>query len=182
MRGGPHLPGACLAYQKSTAVMTVRCAQTLGLASLHSAMALDTTVSTMSSPPDRTSLVCARPLRRIGLQSPTPTGAFRSARRPQCGHETSCCPATLCGHGTSLSLSSPSAPLKIQSTRLLTTGLFNPELCGGVAPHEFLFVMWLSVLVAIIGPLMPHCRHSRERRPMPPSHAVSLDLSRISPS
>ena len=61
-------------------------------------------------------------------------------------------------------------------------GLFNPELCGGVAPHEFLFVMWLSVLVAIIGPLMPHCRHARERRPMPPSHAVSLDLSRISPS
>jgi hypothetical protein len=43
-------------------------------------------------------------------------------------------------------------------------------------------VMWLSVLVAIIRPLMPHCRHSRERRPMPPSHAVSLDLSRISPS
>ena len=179
MRGGPHLPGACLAYQKSTAVMTVRCAQTLGLASLHSAMALDTTVSTMSSPPDRTSLVCARPLRRIGLQSPTPTGAFRSARRPQCGHETSCCPATLCGHGTSLSLSSPSAPLKIQSTRLLTTGLFNPELCGGVAPHEFLFVRRCpesrsapagsphdrqGIVCAMLRLFMPRALHAGHRR------------------
>jgi hypothetical protein len=107
---------------------------------IQSAMALDTTVSSMSSPPDRTSLVCARPLHRIGPQSPTPTGAFRSARRPRCGHETSGCPATLCVPGPSLSLRSPSAPLKIQSTRLLTTGLFNPALCGGVAPHEFLFV------------------------------------------
>ena len=33
----------------------------------------------------------------------------------------------------------PSASLKIQRAQHLTTGLFNPELCGGSAPHEFLF-------------------------------------------
>ena len=43
-----------------------------------------------------------------------------------------------CGHAASLLLCRLSDPLKIPRACCLPTGLFNPGLCGGVAPHESL--------------------------------------------
>jgi len=81
-------------------------------------------------------MVCARKIRRIWPPSPPPTGSFLSERRPGCGYEASFLPTALGVHGAALPLISPSDPLKIQRARLLTRGLFNPELCGGYAPHN----------------------------------------------
>jgi hypothetical protein len=53
----------------------------------------------------------------------------------------------------------PIRPIEIRKSPTSPTGLFNPGLCGGVAPHEFLFVRprirrarWLRVLLL---PLVP---------------------------
>jgi len=55
-----------------------------------------------------------------------------------------------------------------------TSGRWKPSAPGPCYVDEHGVVKWCL--------LLPHCRHSRERGLMRPSHAVSLDLSRINPS
>jgi hypothetical protein len=73
----------------------------------------------------------SRPASLTATQGPMGLG-----RRSRCRAVPSCFPAALGVHGASLLLSSPSPTVHSHRARLPTTGLFNPALWGGVAPHD----------------------------------------------
>src|SRR5262245_59338618 len=102
-------------------------------------MALAKARTTLEPPRDRATMTCCRQKQSLLLSSTTPNGPCASAS----GHGDS--------DGIQFLLTAPSmqgaALLPSRTSHRLTiqrasplTGLFNPELCGGSAPHEFLFV------------------------------------------
>jgi hypothetical protein len=95
--------------------------------------------ATRQAQPDRTARACARKTRRFLPPALPPKGQCPSQRRQQCAYQAPVLPAAIFVQGSSLPLRTTATTWNIQTARRRpTTGLCNPELCAGFAPHKSL--------------------------------------------